>query len=586
MLLQAVLCGCLLGATPADTSQVDSRIGRPIDVFSLPDHDGRPWSLADVPDARAVVITFLGTECPIVRLYAGVLQELNDQFADRGVVFVGIDANRQDSAKDLAAFARELKIRFPLLRDEVNRVADRFGAQRTPEVFVLDHDRVVRYHGRIDDRYSYEVQRDRAERHFLADAIGQLLAGEQVTTPETELYGCLIGRVTPESRGSRVTYTDQVRDILQRRCVECHRQGDIAPFALSDYDEAVGWAPMIAEVVRQGRMPPWHAAPDYGEFADDRRLSSDEKQAIYQWVADGAPRGDREDLSRAPQHAAPAWTADGWQLPRSPDLVVPMATEPFVVPARGEIKYQYFVVDSQLQEDKWVQISEVRPGNRQVVHHVLVFAQAPGQRLASGEMGGFLAAYVPGLRAKPFPAGMAKRIRAGSKLIFQVHYTPIGTEQTDLSSLGLIFAAADEIQHEVITAAAVETKFAIPPYDGNYRVESRSRRAPVDVQLLGLMPHMHLRGKSFRYEARYPDGSDEILLDVPRYDFNWQTAYRLKTPKTMPAGTRIHCVAHFDNSAANPANPDPASTVRWGDQTREEMMIGYFDIAIPVGSAR
>jgi peroxiredoxin len=586
MVLQAVLYGWLLVAAPADTGQVGSRIGREIDLFSLPDHGGRPWSLAEAADARVVVVTFLGTECPIVKLYAGVLQELSDQFADRGVVFVGVDANRQDSPQDLAEFARDLKIRFPLLRDEGNQVADRFGAQRTPEVFVLDHDRVVRYHGRIDDQYGYEIQRDRAEQHFLADAIRQLLAGEQVTNPESELYGCLIGRVTPEANEKRVTYTAQVRDILRRRCVECHRAGDIAPFALNDYDEVVGWAPMIAEVVRDERMPPWHASPEHGEFADDRRLSVAEKQLLYQWVADGAPLGDREELPRTSQHDALASTADGWQLPHSPDLVVPMASEPFVVPARGEIKYQYFVVDPQVKDDKWVQIAEVRPGNRQVVHHVLVFAQAPGQRLASGEMGGFLAAYVPGLRAKPFPAGMAKRLRAGSKLIFQVHYTPVGTEQTDLSSLGLIFAAADEIHHEVITSAAVETKFAIPPHDGNYRVESRSRRAPVDVQLLGLMPHMHLRGKSFRYEARYPDSTREILLDVPRYDFNWQTAYRLKTPKTMPAGTRIHCVAHFDNSAANSANPDPASTVRWGDQTWEEMMIGYFDIAVPVGSAQ
>ena len=258
------------------------------------------------------------------------------------------------------------------------------------------------------------------------------------------------------------------------------------------------------------------------------------------------------------------------------------AAEPFQVPAAGPVEYQYFVVDPEFREDKWVRMAEVQPGNRQVVHHVLVFAQAPGSRPISGEQGGFLAAYVPGLRARPFPEGMAKRVRAQSKLVFQVHYTPVGTEQADLSSLGLVFASPADVTHQVITAAAVETDFAIPPHDGNFAVESQSRPAPVSLQLLAMMPHMHLRGKSFRYEARYPGGTSEILLDVPRYDFNWQTTYRLATPKVLPAGTRIHCLAHYDNSEHNLANPAPDKTVRWGDQTWDEMMIGYFDVAVPV----
>jgi hypothetical protein len=199
-----------------------------------------------------------------------------------------------------------------------------------------------------------------------------------------------------------------------------------------------------------------------------------------------------------------------------------------------------------------------------------------------GENGGFLAGYVPGLRARPFPDGMAKLVPAGSKLVFQVHYTPVGTVQEDVSKIGLSFADASQVTHRVLTSSARQGRFEIPPHADNHRVEAESRTSPVDVLLLGMMPHMHLRGKSFRYEARYPDGTTEILLDVPRYDFNWQTSYRLAEPKRLAAGTRVHCVAHYDNSENNLANPDPTKAVRWGDQTWDEMMLGYFDVALQV----
>lgn len=577
-MLLPIFCLSLALTLPADepAASLTPIVGRKIADFTLSDYRGKRWSLAEFKDAKVVVVAFLGTECPIVRLYARRLQEFEDSYRQRGVVVVGIDANQQDSLAEMEHFARTHGIQFPFLKDPGNQIADRLAAQRTPEVYVLDRDRIVRYHGRIDDQYTYETQRSRVEQDYLATAVQELLADQLVTTAETELFGCHIGRVLSDPQDNGVTYSRQISRILQRRCVECHRNGEIAPFALTDYDEVVGWAEMIEEVVRQQRMPPWHASPEHGSFAEDRRMSDDERQLIYQWVADGAPRGDPQDLP------VPAEYVAGWQLPQPPDVVIKMRAEPFQVPAAGPVEYQYFVVDPEFREDKWVRMAEVQPGNRQVVHHVLVFAQAPGSRPISGEQGGFLAAYVPGLRARPFPEGMAKRVRAQSKLVFQVHYTPVGTEQADLSSLGLVFASPADVTHQVITAAAVETDFAIPPHDGNFAVESQSRPAPVSLQLLAMMPHMHLRGKSFRYEARYPGGTSEILLDVPRYDFNWQTTYRLATPKVLPAGTRIHCLAHYDNSEHNLANPAPDKTVRWGDQTWDEMMIGYFDVAVPV----
>jgi len=569
-----LLCGVLLGDAEPDSVKC-LPVGQQMPAFSLQDFRGQRLTLDRFTDAKALVVVFLGTECPIVQLYAKRLQELADQYGEAGVVVLGIDSNQQDSLAELEHFARTHRIRFPILRDSGNRVADLWGASRTPEVFVLDSKRTLRYHGRFDDQFTYETQRDNSRNDYVKQAVDALLKQQPLTITETEVVGCHIGRVFKKTRDRGVTYCGQIRRILQNRCESCHRAGEIAPFELTDYDEVVGWAEMIDEVVEQQRMPPWHASSEYGTFSNDRRMTDQEKQLIHQWVSDGAPKGDAADLPAERKYVT------GWQLPRKPDRVIPMAGRPFRVAGTGTIKYQYFVVDPKFQEDQWISMAEVVPGNRRVVHHVLVFAQPKGVRSLSGERGGFLAAYVPGLRAEPFPAGMAKRVRAGSRIVFQVHYTPIGTDEEDISSIGLVFARPRDVKYEVRTVAAVNTRFSIPPRDPDFEVTADSQRAQVDVLALAFMPHMHLRGKAFRYEALFPTGDSEILVDIPRYDFNWQTAYRLSTPMRLPAGTRVHCTARFDNSAKNLANPDPDRTVQWGDQTWDEMMIGYMDVAIP-----
>jgi peroxiredoxin len=547
--------------------------------FTLQDFRGKSWTLDDFKDQQLLVVAFLGTECPLAKLYGPRLAKLHAEYAPKGVGFVGLDSNAQDAVTALAAYARLHNVTFPLLKDLNNRVADQLGAQRTPEVFVLDRERKVRYHGRVDDQYGIGFSRDEPRRRDLAAALDELLAGKPVSVPQTEATGCLIGRVQAAKAGAAVTYTQHVAPLLNRRCVECHREGDIAPFPLTEYQQVAGWAAMIREVVDEGRMPPWHADPRHGHFVNDRRLTDAEKDLIRQWVAAGAPEGDPQ--ARPP---APAFGI-GWTLPRQPDKVVPMAAKPYDVPAEGAVKYQYFLADAGLTEDKWVEGVEVLPGNRAVVHHIIVFAQKPGGKegaeLLSGGVDGYLAAYVPGLRALPYPAGMAKKVAAGSKLIFQIHYTPNGSKQQDLSKVGLLFADPAKVQYQVRTTSSAQRFINIPPMADNHKVEARGRTLTRDSLLLGMMPHMHLRGKAFFYEAVYPDGKAETLLDVPHFDFNWQTSYRLAEPKKLPAGTRIHCIAHFDNSPGNLSNPDPSKAVRWGDQTWNEMMIGYFDVATP-----
>jgi mono/diheme cytochrome c family protein len=415
-------------------------------------------------------------------------------------------------------------------------------------------------------------------KNHLQLAIDQLLAGKAVEPTSIESVGCLIGRVRPPAGDSPITYSNQIARIFRDRCVQCHRTGEIAPFALSDYSEVAGWAETIAEVVRERRMPPWHASKEYGHFRNDVSLSDEERDQILQWAAAGAPEGNPKDLPEARQYV------EGWTLPWQPDQVVAIHEKPYAVPATGEVRYQFFTVDPGFTEGKWIKASQIVPGEPSVLLHVLCFVvPKDGRRREIDENGlGFLSVYVPGYRAAPFPEGMAKYVPAGSKLLFQMHYTPVGKPLQDVSKIGLVFAKPSELTHMVQTVSTGNRGFAIPPRTDDYRAEATMPSYKHDLRVLSYAPHMHVRGKAFRYEALYPDGKREILLDVPRYDFNWQTTYELAEEKILPAGTRVHCVAHWDNSESNLANPDPSTTVRWGDQTWEEMMLGFFDVAIPI----
>ncbi|MFM8572044.1 MAG: alkyl hydroperoxide reductase, partial [Pirellula sp.] len=371
-----------------------------------------------------------------------------------------------------------------------------------------------------------------------------------------------------------ITYSQHISHILQQRCVACHRQGDIGPMDLSNYDDAAAWADMIVEVTQNKTMPPWHATDEHAKFSNDRRLNDSELDLIERWVAQGKLRGD-PSLDAQPI----AYNSD-WLLPQSPDLVVPMSDKPYSVPRTGVVNYQYFRADLKNDTDLWVKGMEIIPGAREVVHHVLVFVRDKGSR--KRDLGGarsFLVGYVPGTRAEMMPEGYAKRIPANSELIFQVHYTPNGTACKDLSKVGFIYANPNEVTHEVKTTSAVSVNFRIPPGAENHRVTASLPEKLPDCELLSFSPHMHVRGKSFRYSLIHPDRKREVVLDIPHYDFNWQTEYRLEQPMQLKAGSRIYCEATFDNSEGNLNNPDPKAWVTWGDQTFEEMMIGYFHYA-------
>ena len=558
-------------ADAARTADDAEHVGRRIDNFMLRDYVGADHSLQEFSDKRLVVVAFLGTECPLSKLYGPRLDKLATEYRDRGVAFVGINSNRQDTPTEIAQYVRSHDIRFPLLKDPGNRVADQFGAIRTPEVFVLDRERTVRYWGAIDDQFGVGYSRPDATERFLVRAIDELLADRPVGRSGAPSVGCRIGRVSRKAPTGNVTYARQVSRILERRCVECHRDGGIAPFALDSYAEVAGWAETIREVVTDERMPPWHANPKYGHFSNDNRMPEGERQLLCQWIDNGAPEGSATDLPQT------ALFVDGWSL-GEPDLAISMP-EPFTVPPDGVVSYQYFTVGPGFAEGKWVRASEVRPGVRSVVHHVIVFINAPGSDPILAERGvGFetVGSYVPGAPAMQLEEGVARYIPAGSKLVFQVHYTPDGKAQKDQTRIGLYFADPATVRRTVQTGVAANLDFVIPPNAKAYQVEADTRLSH-DTEIHALIPHMHFRGKSFRFTAHYPNGASEILLDVPRFDFNWQHTYRLARPKLLPEGTLLKCVARFDNSASNLSNPDPSIEVKWGEQTWEEMMIGYFE---------
>ncbi len=569
-----VAASAVLAAEVIGAETVHPSLGQAIPDFSLKDFRGKSYSLDDFRANRLVVLAVLGTECPLAKQYAVKLQKLSETYADQGVAILAIDANRQDSLAEIAAFAKSNSLTFPILKDLNQQVVDSLQATRTPELFVLDAERVVRYRGRVDDQFAVGGKSRKAPtREDLKIAIDELLEGKSVSISETSPIGCLIGRSRKPNSESTVTYSNQIVRLLQQHCVECHRPGEIAPFNLTDYQEVAGWADMIVEVTRSHQMPPWHASPKHGHFANERRLSLEELDLFKQWADAGAPEGNPIDLP------PPRTFTEGWQLPREPDHVVWMSETPYPVQAEGTVNYQYFSADAGLTDDKWLAGAEVIPGNRAIVHHVIVFVTTDGKVLDEDRQ--MVTAYVPGLRVAPYPAGMAKRLPAGCKFIFQLHYTPNGVAGKDRTKIGLIFADPAEITHEVRTASAGNRRLRIQPKKDNQKFESRVITAPIDLKLLSLSPHMHLRGKSFRYDLTLPDGTRETLLDVPHYDFNWQTAYRLPEPREIPAGAKLQAFAAFDNSPNNLANPDPSKTVTWGDQSWDEMLLGYIDIAIP-----
>ncbi len=554
--------------------------------------DGQPWSLDSAQGASAVVIAMTSSTCPVSRKYAPTLGRIEALYRDRSVMFVYVNASTGDEPADISRQIAEHALHGQCLMDADREIAAALRARTTAEVIVLDSARTIIYRGAIDDQYSLGASLDAPRSNWLIDAIDAALAGRMPSVRATTVTGCAIEPADSTTQGRphavAVNWHNRISRIIAENCLECHRSGGVAPFAFETAAQVRSRSNMIRFAVEQNLMPPWFAAPQpdlpHSPWLNDRSLSEADRRDLLSWLSSAdKPDGDPADAPLARTFPLE------WSI-GEPDAVIQIP-EPIAVKADGIMPYIHVRVDAGFDEDRWIQAVEVLPTAREVVHHVLVFAVPRGSAAREArdmidETRGFFAAYVPGNSAAIFPEGFARKLPKDSSLIFQLHYTPNGMATTDQTRIGLKFTSPQSTppKREMLVAGVANQRLNIPPGSADHR-ELASIDVPWDVNIVAFMPHMHVRGKAFRYDIIDPAGVSRTALDVPRYDFNWQLRYEFREPMKVAAGSKINVTAWYDNSEANPANPDPASRVRWGPQTTDEMLIGYVEYFVDAADA-
>ncbi len=552
-------------------------VGRFVPDLEFKDVNGQSHRLSEFKNQQAIVIAVTSTSCPLSKKYLPTLARLEAQYRDRSVAFVYVNPTETDKLADIQAAITDNGLKGTYSHDGASALLASLGAKTTTECFVLDASRTLTYRGAVDDQYGIGYAVEAPRQNYLAKAIDATLKKQLPEVAATTAPGCELD--LPEAaKPTTVTYHAQIARILSTHCIECHRDGGVAPFSLTSSDDVIAHAPMIRQVVERGIMPPWFAAkPEAGQpshWINDRSVPEADKAALLSWLSSDRPLGNPTDAPPARDFSS------GWMIGK-PDAVYQFA-KPVPIKATGVMSYQHVVIDTELTEDKWVQAIEIQPGVREVVHHVLVFLQVGDRRGDDADeegRGGFWAAYVPGNSYRIFGDGYGKRLPKGAKLRFQMHYTPNGKAVEDATKIGVVFAKEPPRQ-EVKVAGIVNARLSIPPGADNHREEA-TLRLPFDVEILGFMPHMHLRGKACRYEVGTDEANARMLLDIPRYDFNWQLVYRPTEPIALSQGQTMRFTAWYDNSKNNPANPDPTKTVRWGNQTFDEMHLGYIEYVQP-----
>jgi hypothetical protein len=534
---------------------------------------------------------FLSTTCPIANSYTPELNRLADEFKGRVEIFGVLsepDVSRRAAQKHFAEF----ELRIPVLFDSSNLLLKELKPSHVPQVFLLNTQGQIVYKGAIDNAYeSIGRRRATVEHHYLKSAITSVLAGEPVAKPETSPVGCIVPPLDRIAKESSITYCRDIAPLIQTRCQNCHRPGQVAPFSLTTFEEAAKHAEMLVEVTQKRIMPPWMPGQDSEHrFVGERWLTNHELDLLKDWVAAGCPKGDEADLPPAPKFA------EGWQL-GAPDLIVRMP-EPFTVPADGPDLLQNFVIPLGTDSDHLVAVVEFHPGNKRVVHHAVLFLDSKGQARkldgATPEPGyanfggpgflpdGALGGWSVGNTARRLPNDMGRYLKKGSDLVVQIHYHPTGKEEVDQSEIGLYFVKKPVEESLKESAKLVGSiwmanyEMDIPAGNANYR-RSTAYRLPKDSIMVGIVPHMHLLGKSMKVTARLPDKSTAVLIDVPNWNYNWQDEYYFQRPFKLPAGTVLIVEAAFDNSDQNPSNPSsPPKRVTWGEETDDEMLFCFF----------
>ncbi|TQV66716.1 redoxin domain-containing protein [Exilibacterium tricleocarpae] len=542
-----------------------------VDNFSLLDQHGKAHELYYLADKKAIVIMAQGNGCPMVRNALPAFAEIRQQYQSKGVEFLLLNANLQDHRASILKEAKEFSIDLPILVDETQLIGAALELTRTAEVLVIDpRDWTIAYRGPVDDRLHYERRKPQAQQHYLRDALDAVIGGKPVAVSRRHVKGCIINfpERANQNRHQQISYSKTIAPLLMEKCVACHTPGGIGPWAMTDYTMILGFSPMIREVVRTKRMPPWHADPHIQQFREDNSLSVAETRTLIHWIEAGSPRGNGPDPLAALQ-----MQADKWQL-GAPDLVLKLPR--FDVPATGIVDYQYPSVPNPLDRDVWVKAVAVKPGDRTVLHHLIVGSarEKPKENDLGAAFRNYLVTYAPGMDPYQYPENTGVLVPKGGYFSFQSHYTTSGKATSDETEVGLYFydkPPENMLRHYSI----VNFSLQIPPHAEAHE-EAAYFYFENDATIYSLFPHAHYRGKSSLFEVVHPDGTRDPVLSVPSYDFNWQRMYTLAQPLKVAAGTKLLHRTTYDNSAKNPANPDPSLTVGWGEQSFEEMLYGSF----------
>ena len=531
--------------------------GSRVENFRLMDHQGASHELHYFADAPAIVLMTHSTSCSTMPQSLQSLTSMQTQFSPAGAEFMLINSDLRDRRTTVAASVADADL--PILLDPTQIIGESLGADTAGETLVVNpRDWTLAYRGDVTGA---------------AQAVAQLVAGDEVSVDSQPVASADCAVDFPElarrAEHKNISYAKTIAPMLNDNCVSCHREGGIGPWAMSDYNMVRGFSLMIREVVRTQRMPPWHADPHVGEFSNDRSLSDDEIRTLVHWVEAGAPRGEGAELLAENSQSWPIWAMG------EPDVIIDIPPED--VPASGVVDYKYKMVTNPLDKDVWVKAAEIIPGDRSVLHHVITsFGELETEGRRAGRLkrgtGGGLGGYVPGAEGKPFPDDTGILLPAGATIEFQMHYTPAGLATTDASRMGL-YLYEEPPEHKLDSMVLLNPRILIPAGAPNHS-EVMVRTFDQDVLVYSLLPHAHYRGKASEFVAHLPDGTQETLLSVPRYDFNWQTNYDLKEPRFLPAGTKMVHRTWWDNSARNPANPDATRDVPWGQQSWDEMLFG------------
>ena len=540
----------------------ENKVGTFIENIRLNDAKGKLHSLYS-KETALTVLTIFDVDCPISLKLVPKVQRLEKEYPQ--VSFKHIFISRLTTVENVLKEYKKRALTGQLLIDNKGDFARLLKVKTTCENFIIDSQGTLLYRGAVDDQYGINIVKENAETLYLKNALNSLLQGHTVTYPLTGAPGCLLDTEPESSTKGDVTFHKDIARILQNRCQQCHRQGGVGPFELMTYEQAKERRKMISYVVEKDIMPPWFAE-DNRKWKQNYDLSKGEKETLLKWLSSGMPEGN-------PAHAPKAlqWSKEG--IIKNPDLVL---TFPKVnVQAEGFMRYKYLTVKVPITEDKWVKAVETRTKNPQVLHHALSFLTNSPNKQPVNAAAGFYSGYVPGAVINVFPEDTGKFLPKGSYIMVQLHYTPNGTAVEDEVSLAFEFFD-EKPKFESITKSAFTRNLKIPPHEENY-IAVAEHKFSEDGYLTGFNPHAHLRGKSFKYELFLPNGKKETLLNIPKYDFNWQINYQPVEAVFAPAGSTVKVTAVYDNSTKNKNNPNPNVTVRFGEQTNNEMMIGYFE---------